>query len=210
MTASEYVTAFAQASIGNVGVGYDMLGLAITGAGDRVSARRIDSDGIIIKEVRGLDGEIHPALSTDAGENTASLAAAALWREAGERGGVELIVHKGIPLQSGMGSSAASAVAGAVAVNALLETPLDNDALLPYAMIGEKFASGGLHADNVAPSLVGGLAGIALRVTLEDPARLIALGIIVALTVYGEFRSLSSAIERVPLLRQLDSLGRSR
>ena len=59
-------------------------------------------------------------------------------------------------------------------------------------------------------NLVGGLAGVALLVTLEDPARLIALGIIVALTVYGEFRSLSSAIERVPLLRQLDSLGRSR
>jgi homoserine kinase len=157
MTASEYVTAFAPASIGNVGVGYDMLGLAVTGAGDRVSARKVDGAGIIIKEVRGLDGEIHVALSADTSQNTASLAAEALWRDAGESGGVELIVHKGIPLQSGMGSSAASAVAGAVAVNALLKSPLEIEALLPYAMIGEKFASGGLHADNVAPSLVGGL-----------------------------------------------------
>jgi homoserine kinase len=157
MTASEYVTAFAPASIGNVAVGYDMLGLAVTGAGDRVSARRVDGAGIIIKEVRGLDGEIHAALSADTSQNTASLAAEALWRDAGASGGVELIVHKGIPLQSGMGSSAASAVAGAVAVNALLESPLEIEALLPYAMIGEKFASGGLHADNVAPSLVGGL-----------------------------------------------------
>jgi len=157
MTTSEYVTVFAPASIGNVGVGYDMLGLAIAGAGDRVSARRIDGTGVIIKEVRGLDGEIHSALSTDPTQNTASLAGAALWRDAGESGGVELILHKGIPLQSGMGSSAASAVAATVAVNALLETPLDNNALLSYAMIGEKFASGGMHADNVAPSLVGGL-----------------------------------------------------
>jgi homoserine kinase len=157
MTASEYVTVYAPASIGNVGVGYDMLGLAVAGAGDRVSARRVDGAGVVIKEVRGMGGEIHAALSADATQNTASLAAAALWRDAGESGGVELIVHKGIPLQSGMGSSAASAVAGAVAVNALLETPLDIEALLPYAMIGEKFASGGLHADNVAPSLVGGL-----------------------------------------------------
>lgn len=157
MNDSGYVTAFAPASIGNVGVGHDMLGLAIAGAGDRVSARRIDGSGVTIKEVRGLDGEIHPELSTDVTQNTASLAAAALWREAGESGGVELIVHKGIPLQSGMGSSAASAVAGAVATNALLESPLDKDALLPFALIGEQFASGGLHADNVAPSLVGGL-----------------------------------------------------
>lgn len=59
-------------------------------------------------------------------------------------------------------------------------------------------------------NLVGALAGVALLVTLEDPARLVALGIIVALTIYGEFRSLGSVIDRVPLLRQLDSLGRSR
>ena len=59
-------------------------------------------------------------------------------------------------------------------------------------------------------NLVGALAGVALLVTLEDPARLIALGIIVALTIYGEFRSLSEVIERVPLVRQLDSLGRRR
>jgi homoserine kinase len=157
MKDSEFVTAFAPASIGNVGVGYDMLGLAVKGAGDRVSARRIDAPGIVIKEVRGLDGEIHPGLSVDAAQNTASLAAEALWRDAGASGGVELIVHKGIPLQSGMGSSAASAVAGAVAVNALLDKPFAIEALLPYAMIGEKFASGGLHADNIAPSLVGGL-----------------------------------------------------
>ena len=154
---SEWVTAFAPASIGNVAVGFDMLGLALEGVGDRVQARRCDGEGIRIAEVRGLDGQLHPYLSTDAGSNTASIAAKALWDAQGGRGGVELKVHKGVPLQSGMGSSAASAVAAVVAVNALLDAPLEPEKLLAYALIGEQFASGGLHADNVAPSLLGGL-----------------------------------------------------
>ena len=154
---SEWVTAFAPASIGNVAVGFDMLGLAVEGAGDRVLARRTDGDSITIAEVRGLDGEIHPYLSTDAASNTASIAAQALWDAHGDGGGIELKVHKGVPLQSGMGSSAASAVAAAVAANALLEVPLAVHELLPFALEGEKYASGGLHADNVAPSLLGGL-----------------------------------------------------
>ena len=154
---SEWVTAFAPASIGNVAVGFDMLGLALDGAGDRVLARRTDTGRVTVLEVRGLDGELHPYLSTDAESNTASIAAQALWNDHGDTGGVELKVQKGVPLQSGMGSSAASAVAAVVAANGLLDTPLSVDALLPYALVGEKFASGGLHADNVAPSLFGGL-----------------------------------------------------
>ena len=154
---SDSVTAFAPASIGNVGVGFDMLGLALSGAGDRVIARRTENDRVTVSEVRGLDGELHPYLSTNADENTASIAAQALWDEHGGEGSVELKVHKGVPLQSGMGSSAASAVAAVVAANALLDTPLPTEALLPYALEGEKLASGGMHTDNVAPSLFGGL-----------------------------------------------------
>jgi homoserine kinase len=154
---SEWVTAFAPASIGNVGVGFDVLGLALEGVGDRVLARRTKGDGVTVAEVRGLDGEIHPYLSTNAQENTASIAAQALWNDLGDGDGVELKVHKGVPLQSGMGSSAASAVAAVVAANGLLEAPLQTQELLDYAIEGEKYASGGLHADNVAPSLLGGL-----------------------------------------------------
>ena len=168
---SERVTAFAPASIGNVAVGFDMLGLALEGVGDRVAARRIDEIGITVAEVRGLDGELHPYLSTKANENTASIAARALWAAHGDGPGVELKVFKGIPLQSGMGSSAASAVAAVVAVNALLEKPLDIEQLLPYALEGEKYASGGLHADNVAPSLLGGLV-FCPQVLLPDVVRL--------------------------------------
>ena len=151
-----FVTAFAPASIGNVAVGFDMLGLAIAGPGDRVSARRSDGGGVRISAVYGPDGGTHPGLSMDVSENTAGVSAAALWQELGS-GGLELIVRKGTPLQSGMGSSAASAVAGAVAANALLETPLPEKALLRFALAGEAVASGGMHADNVAPSLFGGL-----------------------------------------------------
>ena len=157
MSNDGFVTAFAPASIGNVGVGFDMLGLAIAGVGDRVSARRVSTDGVTIAEVQDMDGKRHPFLSAEPGENTASLAAASLWRAAGEAGGLELIVRKGIPLQSGMGSSAASAVAAAVAANALLPAPLAPESLLEHALVGEQIASGGLHADNVAPSLLGGL-----------------------------------------------------
>ena len=167
---SEWVTAFAPASIGNVAVGFDTLGLALEGVGDRVQARRTDGDGVTIAEVRGLDGEVHPYLSTDPKANTASIAAQALWDAQGGSRGVELKVHKGVPLQSGMGSSAASAVAAVVATNALLDEPLGPAQLLAYGLIGEQFASGGLHADNVAPSLFGGLV-LCPQVLLPDVVR---------------------------------------
>lgn len=168
---SSYITAFAPASIGNVGVGFDMLGLALSGVGDRVHARKTDARGVSVSEVRGLDGEIHPYLSNDPTRNTASIAVQALLDDYGSAFGIELKVHKGVPLQSGMGSSAASAVAGVVAANALLESPLVTEALLPYALEGERFASGGLHADNVAPSLLGGLI-LCPQVLLPEVVRL--------------------------------------
>jgi homoserine kinase len=154
---NKYITAFAPASIGNVAVGFDMLGLAIKGAGDRVSVRKMSEDGLSIKEIYDQDGLPHKNLSKKSSENTASIAADALWQSKGGQGGIEMIIHKGIPLQSGMGSSAASAVAGAVAVNALLDNPLPVEELMTYALEGEKYASGGIHADNVAPSLIGGM-----------------------------------------------------
>lgn len=157
MNGSGFVTAFAPASIGNVGVGYDILGLAIAGAGDRVLARKTATGGIHIAEIYGLDGEVHSYLSRDPAHNTASIAAQALWHDKGDASGIELIIRKGVPLQSGMGSSAASAVAAAVAVNALLDEPLPTPSLLRYALEGETYASGAVHADNVAPSLLGGL-----------------------------------------------------
>ncbi len=170
---TDQVRAFAPASIGNLAVGFDMLGAALSDVGDRVVARRTDEPGISVDAVYGLDGEPHPYLSTDPEHNTASIAAAALWNDYGDDHGVALSVHKGVPLQSGMGSSAASAVAATVAVNAFLGTPLPIESLLSYALAGEQYASGGLHADNVAPSLLGGISycpNVLLPKTYRVPA----------------------------------------
>jgi homoserine kinase len=165
------VTAYAPASIGNIGVGFDMLGLAVQGVGDRVTARRSASGDVSIAAVLDSNGNRHPTLSADPAANTASIAASSLWRAAGESGGLELVIEKGIPLQSGMGSSAASAVAAVVAANACLRRPLHTEALLEHALAGEQFASGGLHADNVAPSLFGGMV-LCPPVLLPDVIRL--------------------------------------
>ncbi len=149
--------AFAPASIGNVAVGFDMLGLAIEGAGDSVIATRSAQPGVRVVAIKDPTGQTHTDLVPDAKANTASVAAAALWAAADQKDGLELEVHKGVPLKSGMGSSAASAVAGVVAANALLETSFTKGALLPFAITGETVASGTAHADNVAPSLFGGM-----------------------------------------------------
>ncbi len=148
-----------------------MLGLAMADVGDRVTARRTAGPGVTVAGVYGFNGEPHPYLSTDTEHNTASIAARALWNDYGDEGGVEVSVHKGVPLQSGMGSSAASAVAATVSVNALLGTPLPLEQLLSYALAGEQYASGGLHADNVAPSLLGGMV-FCPRVLLPEVVRL--------------------------------------
>lgn len=150
--------AFAPASIGNVAVGFDNLGLAIAGVGDTVIAERSDTPGVRLLAISGnriaADAQ---QLSAATQENTAGIAAAAFWDVHGDTGGVALTLRKGTPLGSGMGSSAASAVAGVVATNALLSPGLPVEHLLTFALTGEAYASKARHADNVAPSLFGGL-----------------------------------------------------
>lgn len=200
MNDTSMVTAFAPASIGNVCVGFDMLGLALAGVGDRVTAKRCDKAGVTIAEVRGLDGEIHGFLSTDTDHNTASIAAQALWQAHGDSSGIELLVRKGVPQQSGMGSSAASAVAAAVAVNALLAEPLPHEALLPFALEGEGYASGAQHADNVAPSLMGGLV-LCPTVLLPKATQLKTPSGISSVLVHPELQ-INTAQSRLTLARE--------
>lgn len=154
------VTAFAPGSIGNVGPGLDILGLAVAGAGDEVTAELTGGSAIGVRDAG------HPDLPTDPERNTAALAAREVLRRAGAGGmGLALTVRKGLPLAGGQGGSAASAVAGAVAVNHLLGSPLDPDALLAACLEAEATVAG-RHADNVAPSLLGGI--ILVRAT-EPP-----------------------------------------
>ncbi len=144
--------AYAPASMANLGIGFDILGLALSKRGDTVRAVYCDEPGVRIAAIHGDDG----LLPRDPAKNTASVAAMAFLEQINATWGVDLHISKGLPLASGLGSSAASAVAGVVAVNALLESPLPKGDLLPACMEGEALISG-YHADNIAPCLLGGM-----------------------------------------------------
>jgi len=167
VTTRAAVTAFAPATVGNVGPGLDILGLAVEGPGDQVRAEWIGEPGIRI-----LDPG-HPELPSEAERHTSGVAALAVVRRAGAgtveevaHRGIGLRVRKGLPLSGGQGGSAASAVAGAVAVNTLLGSPLDRLALLDACLDAEE-AVAGRHADNLAPALLGGIVLIRTMEPLE-------------------------------------------
>lgn len=148
------VHVFAPASIANVACGFDTLGFAIHRPGDDVIVRFSEKPGLHIVKIVG-DGH---SLPSDPEKNTAGVAAMEMMKYLEVSRGIEMEIYKGIPIGSGMGSSACSAVAGAFAVNELLGKPLSRKQLLPFALAGEAIASGGaIHADNVGPCLLGGM-----------------------------------------------------
>jgi homoserine kinase len=177
--AAGVIRAFAPGGIGNLGPGLDILGCAVTGLGDIVDARFVQAAGI------HLDGAGDPGLPVDPTRNAASIAASEVIRMSGHaKAGVAIRVTKGLPLSGGQGGSAASAVAGAVATNALLGNPLSQLEVLAAAYAAERTVSG-RHIDNVAPALFGGILLIrsvepilferlpvppALRIVLVHPA----------------------------------------
>ncbi len=150
---SRVARAFAPASVGNVGVGFDLLGHSVTGAGDHAEVRRIDEP---VVRIAAIDGCVE-GLPLDPLRNTAGTALLSLRQALDLPYGFELVLHKGIALGSGMGGSAASCVAALVAANALLEQPLSREALYPFALDGEAVASGSRHGDNLGSMLLGGL-----------------------------------------------------
>ncbi len=145
------VRVFAPGSIGNVGPGLDILGLALAGLGDTVEAERSDEPGVRVLDPR------HPDLPRDPQENTAALAASAALRAGGQdHAGLLLRITKGLPLAGGQGGSAASAVAGAVAADALYGLALSPGRLAEAALEAEARVAG-RHLDNILPSLIGGI-----------------------------------------------------
>lgn len=171
----ESARAFAPGSIGNVGPGLDILGLAVTGAGDSVTLHRSNGQGISVVD----PGD--PSLPTDPARHASAIAATAVFEAAGFTGGVTLALRKELPLSGGQGGSAASAVAGAFAANHLAGAGLDPIELLRAALVAET-AVAGRHADNLAASLLGGF----VMVRSLDPIDVIQLpvptGIHVVLT----------------------------
>ena len=156
------VTAFAPATVANVGIGFDILGHTVESLGDQVCLQRIDEPIIRIRSISGISSQ----LPLEPARNTAGRALQAMHSALRLGYGFEIDIDKGIPMSSGLGGSAASAVAAVVAANALLETPLSPLELLKYAMEGEIVASGSAHVDNIAPCLFGGLI---LTVGIDNP-----------------------------------------
>ena len=162
-------TAFAPASIGNVAVGFDVLGQSEAGPGDRVTVTRTNTGEVRIVAIRGAA----IALPMIAVENTAGRALLTLQRSLPLAIGFDVEIDKGIAMGSGMGGSAASAVAAVVAANAVLDVPVSSETLYQCAMQGEAAATGSAHGDNVGPMLLGGLViapaeGAPVRVPTPD------------------------------------------
>jgi len=147
------IRAFAPASVSNIACGFDVMGFAVDGPGDEVVAERRDQPGIEILEITGDGGR----LPKEAERNTAGVAVRELLSRCGCEEGVSLRIHKRMPLSSGLGSSAASAVAAAKAVSVLLGLDVDRMTLLRCALEGERMACGSAHPDNATPSVYGGL-----------------------------------------------------
>ena len=153
-TGLQRATASAPATVSNVGVGFDILGFSLTGLSDQVTVCAIDAPEVRIGDI---DGRHASSVPTDAERNTASAALIAL-REARQLDfGFEVHITKGVPLHSGLGGSAASAVAAIVAASALLDQPLTLAERATFALHGEEAACGERKADNICPSIMGGM-----------------------------------------------------
>ena len=162
-----WIEAFAPATVSNLGPGFDCIGLALSKQGDRVRLRRSSTPGVVLLDVTGDQGR----LPREIDRNTATVAVKALIERYAPGAGVELELHKGLPLGSGLGSSGASACAALVAANAALDLDLGVEALVDLARISEGVACGSPHPDNVAPAIAGGI----VLIPSEDPLRVISL-----------------------------------
>lgn len=154
MKEKDCVRVFAPATSANFICGYDILGLALEDPGDEITLRKVDSPGIKITKITGDLG----LLPLDPEKNTVSASIKMVLDHLRIKNiGLEIELFKKMPIGSGLGSSAASTIAGLFAINQLLGAPLTKQELLPFALKGEELACGHGHADNVAPSLLGGI-----------------------------------------------------
>jgi len=144
--------AIAPATVANVSCGFDIFGFAVEAPADEVILTLKKEPGVVIKTITGDGGK----LPLESDRNTSGVAVEAFLKEIDSDQGVEIVLNKKLPLGSGMGSSAASSVAALVAINHLFDHPYSREQLLPFAMEAERIACGSAHADNVAPSLLGG------------------------------------------------------
>lgn len=141
---------FCPATIANLSCGFDVLGLCLDNVGDEMIVRKTSEKGIKITKIFGAD------LPLETEKNVAGVAALAMISNLNLDFGFEIEIYKKIKAGSGIGSSAASSAGAVFGINELLGRPFSTKDLIPFAMEGEKLASGSAHADNVAPALLGG------------------------------------------------------
>ena len=142
------VKVYCPATVSNVGPGFDLMGFALEAPGDEMIIRRNGLGSLVLVDESGC------SLPLDPGRNVAAVAASALLADLENDDGFDLVFTKKINPGSGVGSSAASCVAAVVGINEILGNPFETSALIPYAMEGEKIASGAVHADNIAPAML--------------------------------------------------------
>lgn len=157
------IKVFAPATVANLACGFDVMGLAVNEPGDEVSLELNDSGRLRILKITGDGGK----LSLDASKNTVTVSILNMLKHLGKTQGADIILRKIMPLGSGLGSSAASSVAGVFAMNEVLGRPFSRMDLVPFAMEGERIACGAAHADNVAPCMLGGIVLIRSYSPLE-------------------------------------------
>ncbi|MEJ5993411.1 homoserine kinase [Pedobacter sp. Du54] len=162
------IKVFAPATVANVVCGFDVLGFAVNEPGDEVTMRLVDEPGVRLLRITGDDGR----LPLDSAKNTVSASVQHYLSHLNRLDvGVEIELHKKMPIGSGLGSSSASTVAGLFAINQLMGNLLSAKELVPFAMKGEELACGYGHADNVAPALLGGF----VLIRSYDPLDVISL-----------------------------------
>lgn len=146
------IKVFAPATVANVTCGFDVLGFAVDAPGDEVILNLSSTPGVRILGITGDGGR----LPLDAARNTVGASVISMLQFLNSNQGVEITLNKKMPLGSGLGSSAASAAAGSVGLNYLLNSGLSKQQLVSFAMEGERVACGSAHADNAAPAIFGG------------------------------------------------------
>ena len=147
---------YAPASIGNINVGFDVLGAAVAPIdgslfGDCVSISFADTLSII------NTGQFSTKLPNDITKNIVYKSWKSFCKEIGKSIPMKIILEKNMPIESGLGSSACSIVASLMAMNLLIGQPLDCNKLLLLMGKLEGENSGSIHYDNVAPCLLGGI-----------------------------------------------------
>ena len=152
---SDQISVFAPATVANVACGFDIMGLALENIGDELTITRTADSQLSIGTITGADN-----IPKAPEKNVCTVAIAAMLKALGKTQGFKIDITKHVAPGSGLGSSASSAAGAVFGANEMLGRPFSRKELVQFAMEGERIASEKAHADNVAPSLMGGFVVI--------------------------------------------------